>query len=74
MAVIASLKDVAALLKAEEALCLQKVKQVVIMGGVEPFTPGEARLNTPSPNLNQDPASHPMTGPEGDFSGARYGP
>lgn len=44
IAVIASLKDVANLLAKEEALFFQKVKEVVIMGGVLPFTPGEAPM------------------------------
>jgi hypothetical protein len=44
--VIASLKDVARLLKQEEALCVDKVKQVIIMGGVEPFVAGDAPAGT----------------------------
>ena len=40
--IISSLKDAAQLLRHEEDLFRQKVKQVVIQGGVEPFTPGGA--------------------------------
>lgn len=42
LVVIASLKDVALLLRKELELCCQKLKEVVIMGGVESFTPGKA--------------------------------
>ena len=38
--VVASLKDVAGLLRREEALFVRKVKEVVIQGGVKPFESG----------------------------------
>jgi hypothetical protein len=42
LVVIASLKDLAALLDAHAALFVEKTREVVIMGGVESFEPGEA--------------------------------
>lgn len=40
--IIASLKDAAQLLRHHEQLCLAKIKEVVIQGGVKPFEPGIA--------------------------------
>ena len=42
LVVVASLKDSAELLRDAEALFVEKVKQVVIQGGVDPFEPGVA--------------------------------
>ena len=39
--VVSSLKDVAGLLRREEALFVRKVKEVVIQGGVKPFDQAE---------------------------------
>ena len=40
MVIVSSLKDMAELLQSEEALCVKKLKEVVIMGGVQPCVPG----------------------------------